>query len=56
MKLRRILAMVLAMMLLAAAVPALEIAASAEYNMPYYIEVDLTNQIVTIRKIGRAHV
>lgn len=49
MKLKRILALALAMLLLAATVPALDIAASAEYNMPYYIEVDLTNQIVTIK-------
>ena len=43
MKLRRCLAMLLAFALLLGAVPAL-----AEYSMPYYIYVDLTNQIVTI--------
>ena len=43
MKLRRCLAMLLAFALLLGTVPAL-----AEYNMPYYIYVDLTNQIVTI--------
>ena len=48
MKLKRILAMAMAMLLLIAATPALDIPAHADYNMPYYIEVDLTNQIVTV--------
>ena len=43
MQFKRSLAVLLVLALLLGAVPAL-----AEYNMPYYIEVDLTNQIVTI--------
>ncbi len=46
MKLRRILAMAIAVLLLT--LPALNAAAAPAYNMPYYIEVDITNQIVTI--------
>ena len=48
MKLRRIFSLALAMLLLIAAVPAFDITALAAYDMPYYIEVDITNQIVTI--------
>ena len=43
MKFKRSLAVLLILALLLGALPAL-----AEYSMPYYIEVDLTNQIVTI--------
>ena len=52
MKLRRKLSLALAMLLLIAAVPAFDIAALAAYDMPYYIEVDLTNQIVTVFSTG----
>ena len=43
MQFKRSLAVLLVLVLLLGAFPAL-----AEYNMPYYIEVDLTNQIVTV--------
>lgn len=52
MKLKRILAMAMALLLVVAATPAFDTAALAAYNMPYYIEVDLTNQIVTIFSTG----
>ena len=48
MKLRKILSLFLALLLLIAATPAFDLSALAAYDMPYYIEVDLTNQIVTI--------
>lgn len=48
MKLRKILAGIVAVLLCVTALPAFDIAALAAYDMPYYIEVDLTNQIVTI--------
>ena len=48
MKLKRILALALAMQLLTAMMPVPDMTAFASYSMPYYIEVDLTNQIVTI--------
>lgn len=48
----RILAAVSALVLLLSAIPALGMTARAEYNMPYYIEVDLTNQIVTVFSTG----
>ncbi len=47
MKLRKTIALVLAMLLGALSVPAFDLPALA-YNRPYYIEVDLTNQIITI--------
>ena len=43
MKLKRLLILLLALAMLLPAVPAL-----ADYNMPYYIGVDISNQIVTI--------
>lgn len=46
--LRRILTMALAMLLFITATPVFAANAKSDYNMPYYIEVDLTNQIVTI--------
>lgn len=46
--LKKLIAAVLALMLLAAAVPAMAGTMEAGYNMPYYIGVDVTNQIVTI--------
>lgn len=46
--LKKLIAAVLALMLLAAAVPAVAGTMEAGYNMPYYIGVDVTNQIVTI--------
>ena len=52
MKLNRISALALAVLLLIAAVPAFEMTALAAYHMPYYIEVDLTNQIVTVFSTG----
>lgn len=48
MKLRKVLLLLLAALMLVTAVPAFDASARAAYNMPYYIEVDLTNQIVTI--------
>ena len=48
MKLRRFLMLVLALALALAAVPAPAALAKAGYEKPYYIEIDLTNQIVTI--------
>ena len=45
MSLKRILVILLVLILTLGALP---VPAMAEYNMPYYIEVDLTNQIVTI--------
>ena len=48
MKLRKIMGAVLAALLLVASMPVLEPPALAAYNMPYYIEVDVVNQIVTI--------
>ncbi|MDO4867026.1 MAG: SH3 domain-containing protein [Clostridia bacterium] len=48
MKLRRFLVMFLAALLVIGAIPPYAQAARSGYDMPYYIEVDLTNQIVTI--------
>lgn len=48
MKLRKIMGAILAALLLVASMPVLEPPALAAYNMPYYIEVDVVNQIVTI--------
>ncbi len=48
MKLRRIVVLVGAMLLLITAMPAFQQVAKAAYDMPYYIRADLTNQIVTI--------
>ena len=48
MKLRKAIALLVAMLLVMMSVPAFDVEARAEYNMPYYITVDLTNQIVTI--------
>lgn len=45
MSLKRILVALLVLVLM---LSALSVPAMAEYSMPYYIEVDLTNQIVTI--------
>jgi len=45
MSLKRILVSLLILVLMLSALP---VSAVAEYSMPYYIEVDLTNQIVTI--------
>ena len=45
MSLKRIL---VALLILVLMLSALSVPAMAEYSMPYYIEVDLTNQIVTI--------
>ena len=47
MKLSRFFSMMLALLILLTAVPAFDIAAFAA-SMPYRIEVDITNQIVTI--------
>ena len=47
MMIRRILALGMALLLFAAANPAFD-ALADKYNMPYYIEVDVDNQIVTI--------
>lgn len=52
MKLRRILALAIAMLLTVSMVPAFERVANAAYDMPYYIKCDLTNQIVTIYSTG----
>ena len=52
MKLKRILTLALALLLFIAALPALDTAALADYSLPYYIEVDITNQIVTIYSTG----
>ncbi len=48
MRVRRIIALALAMLLMIVAVPPFEQVARAAYDMPYYIVVDLTNQIVTV--------
>ncbi len=48
MKFRRIIVFVLAIMIAMTSVPAFEIRAHAAYDMPYYIEVDVSSQIVTI--------
>lgn len=48
MKLRKTVALVLAMLMVCTAVPAFDRVAKAAYDMPYYIRADLTNQIVTI--------
>ena len=48
MKLRRIIALVGAMLMLMTAIPTFDQVALAAYDMPYYIRADLTNQIVTI--------
>ena len=52
MRLRKIVACLLAVLMLVAATPAFDLSALAAYDMPYYIEVDLTNQIVTIYSTG----
>ena len=48
MRLRKTIALVLAMLVVCTAVPAFDRVAKAAYDMPYYIRADLTNQIVTI--------
>ena len=48
MKLRRILTLALAALLLISSISAFGAGAKSDYNMPYYIEVDITNQIVTV--------
>lgn len=48
MRLRKVLALAIALMLMISAIPAFERVAKAGYDMPYYIKCDLTNQIVTI--------
>ena len=48
MRLRKVLALAFALMLMISAIPAFERVAKAGYDMPYYIKCDLTNQIVTI--------
>ena len=48
---RRILPLLLALLLMAASLGALA-AEKVKYNMPYYIEVDVFNQIVTIYSTG----
>ena len=48
MKLRRIIALAGAMLMLMTAIPTFDQVALAAYDMPYYIRADLTNQIVTI--------
>ena len=48
MRLRKTVALVLAILLMITCVPAFDLVARAAYNMPYYITVNLTNQIVTI--------
>ena len=48
MKLRKRVALILAMLMACMTLPALEQSARAAYDMPYYIKADLTNQIVTI--------
>ena len=52
MKLRRFLLVFLAALLVIGAIPPYAQAARSGYDMPYYIEVDLTNQIVTIYSTG----
>ncbi len=52
MKLRRFLLVFLAALLVIGAIPPYAQAAKSGYDMPYYIEVDLTNQIVTIYSTG----
>ena len=47
MPIRRVLSMALAWLLIAA-MPGLYALAAERYNMPYYIDVDVNNQIVTI--------
>ena len=48
MKLRKVITLVLAMLTLITAVPAFDVTAFAKETMPYRVEVDVTNQIVTI--------
>lgn len=48
MRLKKLIAAVMALMLLAGSIPAMAGNMDAGYNMPYYIGVDVTNQIVTI--------
>ena len=48
MKLRKFVSLLLALLLLAGIWGETALAAKAKYDKPYYIEVDLTNQIVTI--------
>lgn len=48
MKLRRAISVVLSMLLLTAALPGGLFRAEATYDMPYYIVVDISNQIVTV--------
>ena len=52
MKLRRFLLVFLAALMVIGAIPPYAQAARSGYDMPYYIEVDLTNQIVTIYSTG----
>ncbi|MBR3274009.1 MAG: SH3 domain-containing protein [Clostridia bacterium] len=47
MPIRRVLSMALAWLLIAA-MPGLHALAAERYNMPYYIDVDVNNQIVTV--------
>ena len=48
MRLKKLTAAVMAFMLLLGSVPALAGNMASDYDMPYYIGVDITNQIVTI--------
>ena len=48
MRLKKILALAAAMVMMITAIPAFDQVARAAYDMPYYIKADLTNQIVTI--------
>ena len=50
---RRILPLLLALLLMAASLGALA-AEKVKYNMPYYIEVDVFNQIVTIYSLQKS--
>ncbi|MBQ3424470.1 MAG: peptidoglycan-binding protein [Clostridia bacterium] len=45
---KTVVLLALALILFVGTVPAFDMRALAAYNMPYYIEVDLTNQIVTV--------
>lgn len=48
MRFKKMIAAALALMLLLSSVPCMAGAMEAGYNMPYYIGVDITNQIVTV--------
>lgn len=47
-RIRGLMAALLALLVLLGGMPAMGEGPSADYNMPYYIEVDLTSQIVTV--------